>query len=45
MTQLSDKALDLLYRMLEEKEEELQHLGDHAGMSQLQELWDLYCAQ
>jgi len=45
MTQISGEALDLFFRMLEEKEEELQHLGDNAGMSQLQELWDLYGAQ
>lgn len=45
MTQLSNEALDLFFRMLEEKEEELQIQGDSAGMEQLQELWDLYSAQ
>ena len=45
MTQLSNEALELFFRMLEEKEDELQTLGDSAGMGQLQELWDLYGAQ
>ncbi len=45
MAQLSNEALELFFRMLEEKEAELQTMGDSSGMSQLQELWDLYGAQ